>query len=155
SGGDGRRRYVKLRRGALASLAVPDPGRCIPVGPALFVCSANSAPSPLAAALWRRPPGQPAPSAGTRPPDLVPPGAAAAALRAGLGPLTDRPRALPEAGTGDRDGPVVVVTVCDRAHEELAPDGSRLHWSIPDPVAAGTDAAFDAAVAGLAGRIRD
>ena len=39
----------------------------------------------------------------------------------------------------------LVVAVCDNAHEELDPDLPRLHWSIPDPVRVGTDAAFDAA----------
>ena len=31
----------------------------------------------------------------------------------------------------------LVVTVCDRAHEELDPTDSWWHWSIPDPVAVG------------------
>jgi protein-tyrosine-phosphatase len=44
-----------------------------------------------------------------------------------------------------------VITVCDSAHEELGTDA--LHWSIPDPVAAGTDAAFDAAFDELAARV--
>ena len=46
-----------------------------------------------------------------------------------------------------------VVTVCDQAHEELDPDPSWLHWSVSDPVAAGTSAAFDAVVTELAERI--
>ena len=50
---------------------------------------------------------------------------------------------------GDR----LVVTVCDRAHEELDPAPSWLHWSIPDPVAAPSKAAFDATVADLSERI--
>ena len=45
-----------------------------------------------------------------------------------------------------------LVTVCDNAHEELdrttraRPDDgatSQLHWSVPDPVRAGTSGAFD------------
>jgi protein-tyrosine-phosphatase len=46
----------------------------------------------------------------------------------------------------------VVITVCDRAHEEL---GSLdwVHWSIPDPVTAGTSESFDAACADLARRV--
>jgi hypothetical protein len=43
----------------------------------------------------------------------------------------------------------VVVTVCDRAHEELGDRPDWLHWSVPDPVAVGTAAAFDTAVAEL------
>jgi hypothetical protein len=46
-----------------------------------------------------------------------------------------------------------VVTVCDRAHEELEPGDDWLHWSVPDPVPTGTKPAFDATVAELAGRI--
>jgi hypothetical protein len=47
-----------------------------------------------------------------------------------------------------------VVTVCDRAHEELTPPPSWWHWSIPDPVDDGSDAAFDAVIADLDTRIR-
>ena len=46
-----------------------------------------------------------------------------------------------------------MVTVCDRAHEELDPGDTWLHWSIPDPVPIGNRAAFDAAVAELEARI--
>lgn len=146
SSGDGRRRYVHLRRSALAGLwAAPTP----PVGPALFVCSANSARSPLAAALWRHRTGRPASSAGTSPAPRIHPGAVAAARRAGLDLADDAPssvHAVPRP-------PALVVTVCDQAHEELDPDPSWLHWSVSDPVAAGTSAAFDAVVTELAERI--
>ena len=46
------------------------------------------------------------------------------------------------------------MTVCDRAHEELEPAPTWWHWSIPDPVEAGTAEAFDAVVADLDARIR-
>ncbi len=46
-----------------------------------------------------------------------------------------------------------MVTVCDRAHEELGAD-SPVHWSIPDPVAVGSRAAFDRAHDELATRVR-
>jgi protein-tyrosine-phosphatase len=49
--------------------------------------------------------------------------------------------------------PDLVVTVCDEAHEELALRTDWLHWSIADPVADGTRAAFDAAVSQLRHRI--
>jgi hypothetical protein len=49
--------------------------------------------------------------------------------------------------------PPLVITVCDQAHEELEPDETWLHWSIPDPVLAGTRSAFDRAVAELQQRI--
>ena len=48
-----------------------------------------------------------------------------------------------------------MITVCDRAHEELDPDDTWLHWSIPDPVPVGTKAAFDAALVELRDRIRN
>jgi protein-tyrosine-phosphatase len=47
-----------------------------------------------------------------------------------------------------------VITVCDLAHEELGNLGG-LHWSVPDPVPAGTDAAFDAAFDDIARRVQD
>ncbi|MCB1283360.1 MAG: helix-turn-helix domain-containing protein [Microthrixaceae bacterium] len=147
SSGDGRRRYVHLRRSGLDGLA---PGRVLSPVPALFVCSANSARSQLAAALWRRWTGQPATSAGTHPAPRVHPGAVAAARRAGL----DLSGAIPQALAEMSDTSALVVTVCDRAHEELVHGEDWLHWSIPDPVAVGTKAAFDAAVAELTDRIR-
>jgi ArsR family transcriptional regulator, arsenate/arsenite/antimonite-responsive transcriptional repressor / arsenate reductase (thioredoxin) len=147
SSGDGRRRYVHLRRGALEGLA---PGGTVTPAPALFVCSANSARSQLAAALWRRRTGQPASSAGTHPAPRVHPGAVAAAERAGLDLSDAAPQALAEVA----DTAPLVVTVCDQAHEQVDPGDGWLHWSIPDPVPVGTEAAFDATVAELTDRIR-
>ncbi len=146
SSGDGRRRYVHLRPNALGGLAE---ARHVEVGPALFVCSANSARSQLASALWRDRTGQAAGSAGTHPAARVHPGAIAAGRRAGLDLSGATPHALdrahPERG--------LVVTVCDRAHEELDPGDDWLHWSVPDPVPIGTKAAFDATAAELSRRI--
>ena len=51
------------------------------------------------------------------------------------------------AGPGD-----FVVTVCDSAREELG-DAASVHWSIPDPVRIGTEAAFDTAYTALEGRV--
>lgn len=147
SSGDGRRRYVHLDHGALAGLT---PGRRLPAAPALFVCSANSARSQLAAALWRHTTGAPARSAGTHPAERVHPGAVAAARRAGLDLHDARPADL---ATID-ELPDLVITVCDRAHEELDPDERWLHWSIPDPVPNGSAASFDATVHELGDRIR-
>jgi protein-tyrosine-phosphatase/DNA-binding transcriptional ArsR family regulator len=146
SSGDGRRRYVHLLRDSLRGLA---PGRRVTPGRALFVCTRNSARSQLAAALWRSISGAPGESAGTHPADRVHPGAIAAAKRAGLDISRSTPRTLDRV----RKLPAIVVTVCDQAHEELAPDDSWLHWSIPDPVSDGTRAAFDASLAELRGRI--
>ncbi len=147
SSGDGRRRYVHLRADALAGLG---PRRAIPAGPPLFVCTANSARSQLAAALWRHATGEVATSAGTHPADRVHPGAVAAARRAGL----DLRQAAPQRLVDGEPRPPLVITVCDRAHEELAGDDEWLHWSIPDPVPLGTRAAFDGAMADLRERIR-
>lgn len=146
SSGDGRRRYVHLRRDALADLV---PGRRLDPTSALFVCSANSARSQLAAALWRSMTGAEAESAGTHPADHVHPGAVAAARRAGLDLSDAEPRALEP----DRTLAPLVITVCDQAHEEVATDRSWWHWSVPDPVPLGTTAAFDATVKELRSRI--
>jgi protein-tyrosine-phosphatase len=145
SSGDGRRRYVHLLRSALDDLAI---GTSPIGGPALFVCTRNSARSQLAAALWRNLTGEDAISAGTHPAEAVHPGAVAAGSRAGL----DLSGAVPTL-LEDLDHPPLVVTVCDRAHEELAADPAWLHWSVPDPVPVGTERAFDDAVAELTDRI--
>jgi ArsR family transcriptional regulator, arsenate/arsenite/antimonite-responsive transcriptional repressor / arsenate reductase (thioredoxin) len=146
SSGDRRRRYVRLRHDRLDDLAVgvPLPGRS-----AAFVCTHNSARSQLAAALWRARTGGRATSAGTRPAAAIHPGAIAAARRAGLPLEEGRPRLLePDDLRAD-----LVVTVCDRAHEELERPGDRLHWSIPDPADTGDRAAFDDALVALDDRI--
>jgi protein-tyrosine-phosphatase len=147
SSGDRRRRYVRLRHEVLGDVGVggSPPRR----GRALFVCTHNSARSQLAAALWRRRTGDDASSAGTHPAEKVHPGAVAAARRAGLAIDDAVPRPL--AG-GDLDADVI-VTVCDRAHEELAAPADWLHWSIPDPVGAGSKRAFDAALSEIDDRI--
>jgi hypothetical protein len=46
-----------------------------------------------------------------------------------------------------------VVTVCDRAHEELDVQADWRHWSLADPVEVGTDAAFDLTITQLDQRI--
>ncbi|MFN0090354.1 MAG: ArsR family transcriptional regulator [Acidimicrobiales bacterium] len=146
SSGDGRRRYVHLVRDALDSLGAR---RELAAGAALFVCTRNSARSLLAAALWRSLTGASAASAGTHPAERAHPGAVKAARRAGVSLEGAVPRAL----SAVERVPDLVVTVCDQAHEELQPAPEWLHWSIPDPVPAGTAAAFDAAVSELRQRI--
>ena len=145
SSGDGRRRYVHLVQNALEGLA-PTPQ--VRPGPALFVCSANSARSQLAAALWHQATSEASSSAGTHPADRVHPGAVAAARRAGLDLTSATPHDLAEIGSL----PPLVITVCDQAHEELD-ENTWLHWSIPDPVPVGTKAAFDATLIELRDRI--
>src|SRR6516164_5432121 len=78
SEGDHRRSYLRLVPGALDSLAAP-PRRT--ASRVLFVCTANSARSHLAAALWRQASPVPATSAGTHPADAIHPGAVGAARR--------------------------------------------------------------------------
>ena len=148
SAGDGRRRYVRLLPDALDGLVPTSSATTCEV---LFVCSQNSARSQLAAALWHDMVGTPAASAGTRPADRVHPGAVAAADRAGLDLSGAQPCCI--ADLTDAEVPTVVVTVCDQAHEELPTSAGWLHWSIPDPVVAGTGAAFDAVVDELKDRI--
>lgn len=146
SSGDGRRRYVHLRPGSLDGLVL---GARVRRGRALFVCTANSARSQLAAALWTQATGAPAGSAGTHPAEQVHPEAVAAAERAGLDLSGAEPKALADLG----ELPPLVITVCDKAHEEIDAGAHWLHWSVPDPVTAGTPGAFDTARDELRARI--
>lgn len=136
SQGDARRRYVALRAAGLARLhdpvALDAPARDV-----LFVCTANSARSQLAAHLWQARTGLAALSAGTDPAPRVHPLAVEVAARGGL----DLTAATP-IGHHDLDvRPDLVVSVCDRANEsDLAIAAPRLHWSVPDPVGGGVDA---------------
>jgi protein-tyrosine-phosphatase len=145
SEGDRRRTYLQLVPGALDGLPAPP----APAAPrVLFVCTANSARSHLAAALWRRASGVPAVSAGTQPAARIDPGAIAAARRHRLPLPRLRPRHISDV---QRDGDLV-ITVCDLAREELG-RRAAVHWSVPDPVPAGDPASFDAAVAELSHRV--
>ncbi len=145
SEGDHRRSYLQLLPAALDSLTGP-PARA--TRRVLFVCTANSARSHLAAALWRRASDVPAASAGTHPAAVIDAGAIAAAKRHRLPLRRLRPRHLNEV---QEDGDLL-VTVCDRAREELGPL-TAVHWSVPDPVPAGDQGSFDAALAELSHRI--
>ncbi|WP_291752934.1 helix-turn-helix domain-containing protein [Cellulomonas sp. 73-92] len=142
---DRRRTYLHLAPPALGGL-LPSP--VLPVHRVVFVCTGNSARSQLAAALWHEASGIPVASAGTHPAMAIAAGAVAAAARHGLVLLAPAPRAVADVVRDDD----LVVTVCDVAHEELRGAG-RLHWSVADPVPAGTDAAFDAAVDDLRRRV--
>jgi protein-tyrosine-phosphatase/DNA-binding HxlR family transcriptional regulator len=145
SEGDRRRNYLQLIPGALDTLIHP-PART--ARRVLFVCTANSARSHLAAALWRRASNVPAASAGTHPAGAIAAGAIAAAERHHLPLRRVRPRHISQV---QQDGDLV-VTVCDLAHEELG-HLPALHWSVPDPVPAGDPGSFDAALAELGHRI--
>jgi len=146
SEGDRRRTYLRLIPGALDPLAVA-PARA--ARRVLFVCTANSARSHLAAALWRRASSIPAASAGTHPGPAIDPGAIAAARRHRLPLPRLRPRHIGEVQLEDD----LVVTVCDMAREELGHQAA-VHWSVPDPVPAGDPASFDAAIADLSHRVQ-
>lgn len=142
---DKRRSYVHLTDTALHGLT---PGRVEHASRVVFVCTANSARSQLAAALWSAHSSIPASSGGTHPAERIDPGAVAAADRHSLDLPDDSPRALDAVLTGSD----FVVTVCDNAHEELGVSG-HLHWSIPDPVRVGSVDAFDSAYDELERRI--
>jgi ArsR family transcriptional regulator, arsenate/arsenite/antimonite-responsive transcriptional repressor / arsenate reductase (thioredoxin) len=147
SEGDRRRTYLRLEPDALASMIPPPPPDAERV---VFVCTHNSARSQLAAALWQDRVGGPVASAGTKPAARVHPRAITVARRHGL---TLDPRGPANVDEVVHDGDLVIA-VCDNAHEELtAATRPRLHWSVPDPVPAGTNAAFEAAFADIAGRI--
>lgn len=148
SEGDRRRTYLTLVDDALGDIGRLGPTQRT-AARVVFVCTANSARSQLAAALWAHASALPAASAGTHPAPRVAPGALRAARRhhlTGLG----TPRTIEDVLTADD----FVVTVCDRAHEETGAL-AQCHWSVPDPVRAGDDAAFDAALVELERRVAD
>ena len=146
SEGDARRAYLFATQLAVALAADPS---TVATPRVVFVCTANTARSHLAAALWRRASTVAAASAGTHPGTEINPKARATALRHGLTLPRLRPRALERTR---RDGDLI-ITVCDRAHEELGTQAWG-HWSVPDPVAVGTTEAFDAAYAILDSRVK-
>jgi ArsR family transcriptional regulator, arsenate/arsenite/antimonite-responsive transcriptional repressor / arsenate reductase (thioredoxin) len=176
SEGDGRRQYVQLLLDdpIVAALTRPVPTDALTATLAaaldqtrrvVFVCTANSARSQLAAAAWGRVSSLPVSSAGTHPAEHVHPNAVATARRHGL----DLTRATTADLTGipaSNEG-TLLVAVCDNAHEELTRDGLPiaqgegpasagrrwLHWHVPDPVRAGTDDAFETAYAQITERV--
>jgi ArsR family transcriptional regulator, arsenate/arsenite/antimonite-responsive transcriptional repressor / arsenate reductase (thioredoxin) len=129
----------------------------------LFVCTGNSARSPIAEALLRRNAGGhvEAISAGICPKQRLHPHVARV-LRDHFGVhiADQRPRHL-DTLTGRRFD--YVITLCDKAREACPDFGDhprRLHWSIPDPAAGGgTDQAsypaFTRAAAHIDTRVRN
>ncbi|MGB7979180.1 MAG: ArsR family transcriptional regulator [Candidatus Nanopelagicales bacterium] len=143
---DGRRTYVRLVPEALARLGrFPVPP--VPHGRVVFVCSGNSARSQLAAAVWADRTVSRVASAGTHPAARIHPGTVRVARVHGLRLLADHPRSTDEVLAVDD----VVVTVCDSADREVGV--GHTHWSIPDPVRAGTGPAFESALAEISARI--
>ena len=156
SEGDRRRSYVQLRLddetvAAIGRSQTPSHRLPLSVSHVLFVCTANSARSQIAAASWNNVSTIPAASAGTHPARRVHPHAVAVARRHGL----DLKSAAPEQHPGVlRGGDQLIVAVCDNAHEELSPDLPRIHWSVPDPVRRGDQASFEDAYAHINDRIQ-
>lgn len=148
SQGDGRRRYVRLVGGAVRAILAPQEVR---VRRVLFVCSANSARSQLATALWRRHSPVPAASAGRHPAERVHRLAVEVAATHGLDLAGARPRSYEEV---DED-PDLVVSVCDVALEATVPFGraQRIHWSTDDPVRVGRRRAFERVITELEERV--
>ncbi|MGO1542887.1 MAG: ArsR family transcriptional regulator [Gulosibacter sp.] len=137
SEGDGRRFYVRLMPDTLISHA---PVPKLPARRIVFICTGNSARSPLAAAYWSTVSRIPATSAGTHPSGHTSPKAIVIANRHGLDLTGHTPQRISSICLeGD-----LVVTLCDRAREELALT-SALHWSIPNPGKIGTTQAYEAA----------
>jgi protein-tyrosine-phosphatase/DNA-binding transcriptional ArsR family regulator len=128
----------------------------------LFVCTGNSARSPIAEALLRhRTGGQvEAASAGSRPKPRLHPNTVRM-LRDEFGiDITGQPPRHLDTVTGRRFD--YVISLCDRAREACPdfPDPSRrVHWSIPDPAESGdtdqaTYPAFQRTAADIDTRIR-
>jgi len=153
SEGDRRRSYVQLRLDQPTVWAAAISGRMpdhLPAGSrVLFVCTANSARSQLAAAIWNQLSTIPATSAGTHPGPRIHPRAIAVAERHGLRIDRNRPKPLDDVVHEDD----LIVAVCDNAHEELGHALPRLHWSIRDPVPINTNAAFERAYTDINRRI--
>ena len=128
----------------------------------LFVCTGNSARSPIAEALLRHHTADrvAATSAGSRPAGRLHPNTVRVLRETfGIDVSGRRPRPL-EALTGRRFDHV--ITLCDKAREvcpEFPRHPRRVHWSIPDPGAAGdtddeTYPAFERVAAEIATRVR-
>jgi protein-tyrosine-phosphatase/DNA-binding transcriptional ArsR family regulator len=106
----------------------------------LFVCTGNSARSPIAEALLhRRSAGQvEVISAGSRPkPRLHPSAVRVLRDNFGIDVADRRPRHLDTLTGRPFD---YVITLCDRVREvcpEFGDRSRRLHWSVPDPAVAG------------------
>ncbi len=146
SEGDRRRSYLTLVAHALDGL---NPAGAVSAPRIVFVCTENAARSQVAAALWTEHSAVPSASAGTHPAPQVHPGAVAAAQRHDLALHPQAPRRLDDVlRPGD-----FVITVCDRAHEELPATLDHAHWSVADPARTGEDEAFDRAFRELTERV--
>ena len=147
---DKRRTYVQLNDEALVDL-LPQP-RILTAPRVVFVCTHNSARSVLADAVWRTSSDVPSTSAGTHPAERINPRAQSIARASGLTLASDGPRSIDDVLRPDD----VVVSVCDAVNEELTDlTQTHFHWSVPDPSALDTDAAFKDTVRELRERVSD
>ena len=119
----------------------PRPPAPRPAAPArvLFVCTGNSSRSPMAEALLRRraAEGVEATSAGTVPRPRLHPETSRVLHEYGIDAPGRRPRHV-DTLTGRRFD--YLITLCDKAREaslDQVDHSRRIHWSIPDPAAAG------------------
>ncbi len=141
---DRRRRYLHLTD---TGRRLAEPAAVTGARRVVFVCTHNSARSQFAEALWRGTSAIPATSGGTEPAARVHPLARRVADRHGVNLHGVVPKRV---AAGDlRDA--LVITVCDHADGLTA--APHRHWSVPDPVAAGHEAAFEAAWDDIAERV--
>ena len=144
----------------LAPAPVPLPQAAEPKPAVLFLCTGNSARSQMAEALLEQLSGGAvgAMSAGSHPRELHPNAVRAMAARG----IDIRGRAAKHFETMSGVQFERVVTLCDRVREvcpEFSGHYEAVHWSIPDPAAAGgtleeSYPAFEAVAADLEVRIR-
>jgi protein-tyrosine-phosphatase/DNA-binding transcriptional ArsR family regulator len=118
----------------LSRAPVGEPGRACRV---LFLCTGNSARSPVAEALLRKRAEQiEVASAGSRPKPLHP-NAVRVLREYGI----EQPERSPQQlSVFEHDSFDYVITLCDRVREvcpEFTGAAEQVHWSIPDPAAAG------------------
>ncbi|WP_241520499.1 helix-turn-helix domain-containing protein [Mycobacterium paraense] len=114
-----------------------------PAGSVLFLCTGNSARSPMAEALLRRKGGTRvrAASAGSHPkPALHPNAVRVMRDQYGIDLGDSRPRPLTTVARRRFDH---VITLCDKVREYADEHGvaATMHWSLPDPSAAGGERA--------------
>lgn len=153
---DGRDSYYHLDLDR-CSLGLADIGTALvsqvvrPQGSVLFICTGNSARSPIAEALLRRSAPVEVVSAGSHPKARLHP-EAVRVLREdyGIDVAGQRPRHLDTVRDRRFDH---VISLCDKVREVLPAfpgDPRRTHWSIPDP----QGAAFRSTAAEIGTRIR-
>ncbi len=131
--------HPSLRRQPVRRQPAPPPSKR-PIA-VLFICTGNSARSPIAEALLRARSGGGvrAASAGTHPTQRLHPNAERVLREEfDIDVSHQRPRPLGTL-TGTRFDHV--ITLCDKARETVADraESRRAHWSVPDPADAGYD----------------